>query len=604
MTDVLACLAGAVTQQQPDFVIECMHTLRDIVRSCSSSPTLTFLPKVAVVGIILLESNFEHEYSMALQLLEDCTRLPVFFEGPCLSTVEHLIHQLEWKPTFPGLDALGRRGISSTSTCASCFSFLCGLTPYLSVPIVDPDGQNAPLHVVSLLPFLVHSFTDEQDKLARSCAEALSKHLEKRGLSLFSKLMYLYANRTYPKSMEVWLADITKQFSNAYLMKHGANVVEELLGPVKHASHPMRSDFARVLSAVFRNVKGGIEMSSCTDDILHAVVILLRLRAWEDAERIVEAVMATPALKLQLPRLDSHASEGDGLDDSDAGFENSQKRRNSLEESDEHTERKHGLVQKLLHNFLHVCGQDVVMNTAVIGLPTATTPINPLLFSDTIPVLPSITSSLPTPTLAAFDSDTALEEYFSEFNFLEAADGETTQFSDARSDCGFPVSNLAATSTLFSGSVPSLPSALEKEGPISNGRGVSDGDSGNIGSRNLGESTSPRIKHRRDSDPAAFVNVPAILLSHSLNRQSLLSASLNSISSADSFQGSSAAHDNAAPANRGYTCSSYVYYAPEHVEQTWESHVAAILDDSQGAVAVQTFACFSALYKVGSVLRT
>jgi len=129
---------------------------------------MTILAQLFWLAVSLLESDYEHEFLLALRLLSRVLhRLPL--DRPdARDKVEKLQQQLRWT-SFPGVHALLLKGCTSPNTYEPVVTLLSQFTPLLDLPVVDPTQSLAfPMNVVSLLPYMLLNYEDANELCIRS----------------------------------------------------------------------------------------------------------------------------------------------------------------------------------------------------------------------------------------------------------------------------------------------------------------------------------------------------------------------------------------------------------------------------------------------------
>nr|CAH8871380.1 unnamed protein product [Trichobilharzia regenti] len=130
-------------------------------------------------GVLLLESDFEHEYSVGLKLLS--LVIPsVCASNPRHSSTAHgsrinlsdraqkMLNQLRWNPYFPGILSLVIKGCSSPNLVDQACRLLIILIPFLTHPLVVPCGRmglpiqiSLPIVLLTLMPMLTTAWDED-----------------------------------------------------------------------------------------------------------------------------------------------------------------------------------------------------------------------------------------------------------------------------------------------------------------------------------------------------------------------------------------------------------------------------------------------------------
>lgn len=144
------------------------QSLKLLGDSATQDDKMTILAQLFWLSVSLLESDYEHEFLLALRLLSRVLhRLPL--DRPdARDKVEKLQQQLRWN-SFPGVHALLLKGCTSPNTYEPVVTLLSQFTPLLDLPVVDPTQSLAfPMNVVSLLPYMLLNYEDANELCIRS----------------------------------------------------------------------------------------------------------------------------------------------------------------------------------------------------------------------------------------------------------------------------------------------------------------------------------------------------------------------------------------------------------------------------------------------------
>ncbi|RWS21464.1 Protein furry-like protein, partial [Leptotrombidium deliense] len=126
------------------------------------------------IAVAMLESDYEHEFLLALRLLDKVLLKLSFEKNDCQEKVEKIMMQLKW-PHFPGIHALLLKGCTSTATYEPTMALLHKLTPLLEFPVVDPSESvnSFPFNVMALLPYMLSNY-DNPNSLCINAAENIA----------------------------------------------------------------------------------------------------------------------------------------------------------------------------------------------------------------------------------------------------------------------------------------------------------------------------------------------------------------------------------------------------------------------------------------------
>ena len=176
------------------------------------------LAKFFWISVAMLETDYEHEFLLAVRLLDKTlSKLPLEHTD-CREKVEKLGNQIRW-PGFAGIHALLLKGCTSASTFECTIRLLHRLTPLLELPLVDPSetGQTFPFTVMALLPHLLAHF-DDPSPFCISAVDALARWSSDKSPKLenLATVMNLYSRRSFNKESFQWTKCIVKYLFDAF----------------------------------------------------------------------------------------------------------------------------------------------------------------------------------------------------------------------------------------------------------------------------------------------------------------------------------------------------------------------------------------------------
>lgn len=144
------------------------QSLKLLGDSATQDDKLTILAQLFWLSVSLLESDYEHEFLLALRLLARVLhRLPL--DRPdARDKVEKLQAQLRWS-SFPGVHALLLKGCTHPNIYEPVVALLSQFTPLLDLVVVDPSQSIAfPMNVIALLPYMLLNYEDANELCIRS----------------------------------------------------------------------------------------------------------------------------------------------------------------------------------------------------------------------------------------------------------------------------------------------------------------------------------------------------------------------------------------------------------------------------------------------------
>ncbi|XP_021940399.1 protein furry [Zootermopsis nevadensis] len=193
------------------------QSLKLLGDSASQDDKMTILAQLFWLSVSLLESDYEHEFLLALRLLSRVLhRLPL--DRPdARDKVEKLQAQLKWT-AFPGVHALLLKGCTSPNTYEPVVTLLSQFTPLLDLPVVDPTQSLAfPMNVVALLPYMLLNYEDANELCIRSAENIAQASTEKsKKLENLGTVMTLYSRRTFSKESFQWTKCVVKYLYDTY----------------------------------------------------------------------------------------------------------------------------------------------------------------------------------------------------------------------------------------------------------------------------------------------------------------------------------------------------------------------------------------------------
>ncbi|XP_065059033.1 protein furry homolog-like isoform X2 [Rhopilema esculentum] len=177
---------------------------------------LDMLARLFWVGVSLLESDFDHEFDMAISLIEKVLQAMDLRKSEGLERVEKIFGKLNWHG-FPGLQSLLLKGLTSSVTADSTLHLLAKLTTMTNISIIDPSpASGLSLNILALLPTLINHF-DEVNEHCAMIAGNIAKACEiDKSLSNLGKIMILYKEKEYSKPVQTWIEVVCKYILDVF----------------------------------------------------------------------------------------------------------------------------------------------------------------------------------------------------------------------------------------------------------------------------------------------------------------------------------------------------------------------------------------------------
>jgi len=189
------------------------------------------LTRLFWIGVSLLESDYEHEFLLAIKLIDKVLDSLNVKTSSGIDRVERIMNRLSW-PSFPGVQSLLLKGLTSSGTADQTLCLLSKLTTLTNVSVIDPKPSSGlSLNVIALLPRLILNFDDPDSfsKLAATNIDTACKSNDK--LHDLGLLMVMYRDKEYSKSVQFWIEVVCKNIIDAYptLSAHLLALLVEML---------------------------------------------------------------------------------------------------------------------------------------------------------------------------------------------------------------------------------------------------------------------------------------------------------------------------------------------------------------------------------------
>ncbi|XP_047125679.1 protein furry homolog-like isoform X1 [Hydra vulgaris] len=168
------------------------------------------------IGVSLLESDYEHEFLLAIKLIDKVFDKLNLEDAKSVERVEKVFDKINWL-NFPGLQSLLLKGLTSSGTAEQTQYLLSKLTTMNSISVISPNlTLGLSLNVISLLPRLINSF-DAPDEFCQVAAlrivQACESNLKLKDLAT---LMVMYIKKEYSKSVHFWIEVVCKNLVDAF----------------------------------------------------------------------------------------------------------------------------------------------------------------------------------------------------------------------------------------------------------------------------------------------------------------------------------------------------------------------------------------------------
>ncbi|XP_011494859.1 PREDICTED: protein furry [Ceratosolen solmsi marchali] len=284
------------------------QSLKLLGDSATQDDKMTILAQLFWLSVSLLESDYEHEFLLALRLLDRVLhRLPL--DRPdARDKVEKLQQQLKWT-SFPGVHALLLKGCTSPNTYEAVVALLSQFTLLLDLPVVDPTQSLAfPMNVVSLLPYMLLNYEDANELCIRS-AENIAQISGEKGKKLenLGTVMTLYSRRTFSKESFQWTKCVVKYLYDTYAhlsLNMLAFLIEVLEKGPPNIDLPILSIIHCMLHYMDISSQGA---QATNTELLRVISKYIEGPYWKESLKILKLVV-TRSSTLVAPPTNIHAS--------------------------------------------------------------------------------------------------------------------------------------------------------------------------------------------------------------------------------------------------------------------------------------------------------
>lgn len=203
---------------------QALQTLQD----AASEDKLTIVVQIFWIAVSMLESDLEHEFLLAAQLLDEVLEHVKFEHIEYREKLDKVLQQLKWT-TYPGVQALLLKGCTLQTIGADItWKLLPKLTEHVSYEVVVADPlqpSGFALNVIAQLPQLVCYYEDPPPSCI-TAAEIISKECLRQNdkLENLATVMTLYSRGTFARDSLQWTKCVLKYLYDVY--SHvGSNMV-------------------------------------------------------------------------------------------------------------------------------------------------------------------------------------------------------------------------------------------------------------------------------------------------------------------------------------------------------------------------------------------
>ncbi|XP_055531189.1 protein furry isoform X3 [Wyeomyia smithii] len=284
------------------------QSLKLLGDSATQDDKMTILAQLFWLAVSLLESDYEHEFLLALRLLTRVLhRLPL--DRPdARDKVEKLQQQLKWS-AYPGMHALLLKGCTHATTYEPSITVLSQLAPLLNLPVCDPTQSCAfPMNVIALLPYMLLHYEDANEICIRS-AENIAHVSSEMGLKLenLGTVMTLYSRKTFSKESFQWTKCVVKYLYDTYAHM-GLHMLAFLTDIMEKGPNQIQLQVLSVIHCMLHYIDlSSVQAQPIAGDLLRVISKHLDSPNWKEALKILKLVV-TRSSSLQVVPQSSESS--------------------------------------------------------------------------------------------------------------------------------------------------------------------------------------------------------------------------------------------------------------------------------------------------------
>ncbi|XP_055323770.1 protein furry isoform X11 [Sitodiplosis mosellana] len=279
------------------------QSLKLLGDTATQDDKMTILAQLFWLAVSLLESDYEHEFLLALRLLARVLhRLPL--DRPdARDKVEKLQQQLKWTG-YPGVHALLLKGCTHSVTYEQTIALLSQMAPLLCLPVCDPTQSCAfPMNVIALLPYMLLHYEDANEVCVRS-AENIAQVSSELGAKLenLGTVMTLYSRKTFSKESFQWTKCVVKYLYDTYAHM-GLHMLAFLVEVLEKGMQQVQVPVLNIIHCMLHY----IDLSSphaqpISSDLIRVIAKYLDNSYWKDALKILKLVVTRSSTLQVVPQ--------------------------------------------------------------------------------------------------------------------------------------------------------------------------------------------------------------------------------------------------------------------------------------------------------------
>ncbi|XP_067137576.1 protein furry [Centruroides vittatus] len=257
----------------------------------SQEDKMALLAQFFWIAVSLLESDYEHEFLLAIRLLEKVlTKLPIE-RTDCQEKLEKIQFQMKWS-NFPGVHALLLKGCTSPTTFESTIDLLSRLIPLLDIPVIDPsESLSFPFNVMALLPYFLHNYDDPNVSCVKSAESIAQVCMEKsKKLENLATVMTLYSRRSFSKESFQWTKCVVKYLYDAYSHVF-LNLISFLVEILEKGPTYLLQHILGILHCMLHYLDVASSAQAINTDLLRVISRYIETSQWKDALKILKLIV-------------------------------------------------------------------------------------------------------------------------------------------------------------------------------------------------------------------------------------------------------------------------------------------------------------------------
>ncbi|UJR37705.1 hypothetical protein I4U23_030400, partial [Adineta vaga] len=181
----------------------------------------TVLAQLFWIGICLLESDYEYEFTLSVKLLTTIINKIQLNTSDYIERIMNILKTIKWQQ-FPGVQSLVLKGCTSSITFESTITLISCLTNILTLPFISTNKSSLAINVIALLPYMMYNYDNQHvlciqaaDQIARVCNE----HEDSATLTNLAAVMSLYAQGKFNSTASQWAKCILKYLTDVYIQE-------------------------------------------------------------------------------------------------------------------------------------------------------------------------------------------------------------------------------------------------------------------------------------------------------------------------------------------------------------------------------------------------